>query len=397
MKTMVSKYLYVFYFLSLSAWSASDTVPLNKKPSKIKANDFTAVTERLKAKSGKEPEPILGSEEAKLQKPQLGSVGVYGTKKLNEVILKELLGKDFEIWIQKGLANDPNSIELEKKLVDKIQKKFNFPLAEFSVVQFFEPENISVHIVLDVVEKADLEDRINFISEPTGQFPDPDSLIHSWLDYENKALDLIESGQLSPEGQRCQSLHCPFGHEHPSLQKYAAIFSEGVKKNYEKLLEILAKDKRPEYRSASAYLLPYLMDGKKVIPPLIEKIRDPDAIVRNNSLRVLGEIAEFHPEFVIPIKPIIPALNYPKASDRSKAVFIVYLLSLNSSSARDEILKEAVPNLLLLLETKIPDQKEVAHNTLKKISGKEFPVTDSTSWKNWYAKLKKDKGLPVAK
>ena len=85
---------------------------------------------------------------SKLQKPHLGSVGVYGTKKLNEVILKELLGKDFEIWIQKGLANDPNSIELEKKLVDKIQQKFNFPLAEFSVVQFFEPENISVHIIL---------------------------------------------------------------------------------------------------------------------------------------------------------------------------------------------------------------------------------------------------------
>jgi HEAT repeat protein len=139
------------------------------------------------------------------------------------------------------------------------------------------------------------------------------------------------------------------------------------------------------------------MDGKKVVPPLVERIKDPDMIVRNNALRVLGDIAETHPEFVIPVKPLIAALNYPKSSDRSKSVYAVYMLASNSSAAREEILRDGVPNLLLLLETKVPDQKEFAHNTLKKVSGKEYPISDLNSWKNWYSKLKKDKGLPSTK
>jgi hypothetical protein len=73
------------------------------------------------------------------------------------------------------------------------------------------------------------------------------------------------------------------------------------------------------------------------------------------------------------------------------------MLASNSSAAREEILRDGVPNLLLLLETKVPDQKEFAHNTLKKVSGKEYPISDLNSWKNWYSKLKKDKGLPSTK
>ena len=128
----------------------------------------------------------------------------------------------------------------------------------------------------------------------------------------------------------------------------------------------------------------------------MERIRDSDPVVRNNALRVLGEIAEFHPEFVIPVKPLIAALNFPRSTDRSKSAYVVYMLALHSSSAREELLRSGIPNLLLLLETKIPDQKEFAHNTLKKVSGKEYSMSDITSWKNWYAKLKRDKGLPAA-
>ncbi len=396
-KNIVPAWTFILLLNFSSIWADSDSLPLNKKTPVIKESDSAEVTQQLKSGSGKEPEPVLGSKEASSPKPSLGSIGVYGTQKLNEVMLKEFLGEDLNEWIKKGLAGDESSVELEKKLIQRIQQKFDFAFVEFSVVQFFEVDNLSVHIVLDVVEKNDLPTRANFIPEPTNQFPDPSKLIQAWLEYENIAMDLVEAGQISPDGQKCQALHCPFGHEHPKLKKYGSLFSEGVKKNADKLLDILGKDKRAEYRSSAAYLLPYLMDGKKIIPSLVERIRDPDVVVRNNSLRVLGEIAEFHPEFVIPVKPLIAALNYPRSSDRSKSIYVLYTLAANSSSAREEILREGVPNLLLLLEAKVPDQKELAYNTLKKISGKEYPMADVIHWKNWYAKLKKDKGLPAAK
>lgn len=391
MKTIVP-----FLLLARLVLADSDTLPLNKKTPVIKESDSAGVTQQLQKGSGKETEPALGLEEAAVPKPKLTSIGVYGTKKLNEVILKELLGKEFEEWIKKGMAGDSSSLEIEKRLIEKIQKKYHFPLAEFSVVQFFEPDNLTVHIVLDVVESDEFETRNKFLSPPTDQFPDPDKLIQTWMEYEDQAMQLVDSGQIVPDGQKCSALHCPFGHEHPKLKKYGPLFTEGVKKHFDKLVEILSKDKREEFRASAAFLLPYQSDGKKVVPPLVERIRDSDPVVRNNALRVLGEIAEFHPEFVIPVKPLIAALNFPRSTDRSKSAYVVYMLALHSSSAREELLRSGIPNLLLLLETKIPDQKEFAHNTLKKVSGKEYSMSDITSWKNWYAKLKRDKGLPAA-
>jgi hypothetical protein len=395
MKTIVP-FLISCFLGTVSIFADSDTVPLNRKTPVIKESDGASVTKQLKG-NGKQPEVQPSPEEGASPKPYLASLGVYGTKKLNEVLLKELLGKELDEWIKKGLSGDSTSLELEQKLIQKIQKKYNFPFAEFSIVQFYEPGDLSVHIVLDVVEKNDLESRAHFLPEPTETLPDPDSLIQSWIEYENTALDLVEAGQISTDSQKCPALHCPFGHEHTKLKKYGPIFTEGVKKNADKLIDIINKDKRPEFRAAGVFLIAYLMDGKKVVPPLVERIKDPDMIVRNNALRVLGDIAEAHPEFVIPVKPLIAALNYPKSSDRSKSVYAVYMLSSNSSAAREEILRDGVPNLLLLLETKVPDQKEFAHNTLKKVSGKEYPMTDLNSWKNWYSKLKKEKGLPAAK
>lgn len=398
MKKLIVPALILSLGLSLKISRAdSDTLPLNKKTQVIKESDSAEVTKKLQKGSGKTPEPVLGTEEAAVPKPRVASIGVYGTQKLNEVILKEELGPDFEEWIKKGLVGDEKSLALEKKLIQKIQKKYQFPYAEFSVVQFFEPENLSVHIVLDVVEAKDVETRYRFLSEPQGQFADPDKLIQNWLEYENLGMDLVEMGEITTDSQKCPALHCPFGHEHPKLKKYESVFTQGVPKNFDKLVEILAKDKRADYRASAAFLLPYVTDGKRIIPPLVERIQDPDPVVRNNAIRVLGDIAEFHPEFVIPVKPLITALNYPRSTDRSKSVYVVYMLALHSSSAREEILRDGVPNLLLLLESKIPDQKEFAHNTLKKVSGKEFPINDVTSWKNWYAKLKKDKGLPSSK
>ena len=126
MKPFIIPLLFSFLFFSPLLIADSDTLPLNKKTKVIKESDSAEITKQLKTGSLKEAQSTVSVEEEIGPKPFLGSISVYGTKKLNEVILKELLGKDFDEWIKKGLAGDPSSLDIEKSLIQKIQKKFNW-------------------------------------------------------------------------------------------------------------------------------------------------------------------------------------------------------------------------------------------------------------------------------
>jgi hypothetical protein len=232
---------------------------------------------------------------------------------------------------------------------------------------------------------------------PTEQIKDPEGLLAAWRDYEETALDLVEAGAINPDTEKCPAVHCPFGHSHKKLKRFEKLFSEGVKKNEKALVEVLNKSKNMDDRASAAYLLAYLNDPGKVATVLIPAIKDPEPLVRNNALRVLGDIAEKNKEVILPIKPFLEALEFPRTSDRSKAIFVVMMMSTGSQQVREEILKSGVPALLAMLKGNQPDQRDFSHNILRKISGKEFPVTDYLAWNNWYQKTSKERASSPAK
>jgi hypothetical protein len=364
--------------MSSSAYAADkDTIPLKKPTAKVKQEpDYEEAKKNI--------------EEA-MPKPYIAGIETFGTTRINETLLRQFLGKELDAWIEKGLAGSADSPAIEEQLAKKIQNKFGFESANWTVMQLFEPGNLAVYLTLDVVEKEDKAARMPFLPDPMGEVRDPDGLIKTWNEYEETALELVESGGIEPDSGPCVAFHCPFGHRHLKLKKYEKIFVDGVNRNEKGLAEVLARDKRPLSRAAAAFLLAYLKDGKKVVGYMSDRLRDPSDHVRNNVLRVLGDIAEFHPEFPISAKPILEILNYPRVSDRAKALYVTQMLALNSQAARDEILKNGIPHLLRMLNTKQPDGRELTHAILRKVSGKDFPNTDIPSWTAWYNKLPKDR------
>lgn len=355
--------------------SGSDQIPLRAKPS----------GEGQASQSIAKPSQEI--------RPYVASVETYGSSRINEIILKEALGQELTQWIEKGLSGDPASLETEAKLADKIKTKFGFAAAEWSIVQYFEPEDMAIHITLDVVEPQEANRRMPFMGNPIKQLKDPANLVKKWMEYEDTAIGLIESGQLEPESETCQAFHCPFGHKHPKLKPYEKIFVDGVKKHSRDLGEILEFDRRADFRAAAAFLLAYQKDGKNLVKQMLGRIRDADPTVRNNALRVLGDVAEFHSELIIPIKPVIEAFEFPRVSDRSKALYLAYLLSLNSQQSRDEILKASVPTLLQMMTSRQPDHRDLSHSILRKISGKDYANNDVQAWTNWFTRLPKNSSI----
>lgn len=395
MKTIGLVYLLALTLcLTLSAQD-KDTIPLGKPSSKPSEQGQGSIIKPGGKAEAKPAQPIeMKGEEAgpeEMPKPYVASVETYGSARINEIILRETLGKDLDNWLKMGLAGEAESVKVESQLADKVKQKFGFPVVEWSVVQYFEPGDMALHITLDIVEKDDVAKRMPFLPEPTAELKDPEGLIKAWMEYEDIALDLVESGALEPETEQCPAFHCPFGHKHPQLQKFEKQFVGGATKHAKELVEIQSKDKRGDFRAAATYLLAYLKDGKKVISYMVDRIKDPDAAVRNNALRVLGDIAEFHTELIIPHKTVIEAFNFPRVSDRSKAVYLAYLLSMNSQAVREEIMKTSVPTLIQMMASKQPDHKELSHAILRKVSGKDFPNNDQLAWTNWFNRLSKDR------
>lgn len=360
---------FTLLIFSCSCLMGKDTIPLQLKTSP----------------RGISPAPVEDP------KPYVSSIAVFGSSRLNETILRQTLGKELDEWLAKGVKGDETALDMELRLAKKVKDKFGLAFAEWTVMQFFEENDLAIHITLDVVEKADVQRRMPFKSTPVDQIKDPEGLLAAWRDYEETALDLVEAGAINPDTEKCPAVHCPFGHSHKKLKRFEKLFSEGVKKNERALVDVLNKSKNMDDRASAAYLLAYLNDPGKVASLLIPAIKDPEPLVRNNALRVLGDIAEKNKDVILPIKPFLEALEFPRTSDRSKAIFVVMMMSTGSQQVREEILKNGVPALLAMLKGNQPDQRDFAHNILRKISGKEFPVTDYLAWNNWYQKTYKER------
>lgn len=355
-------------------------------------SDLTEDSLRGLASRVEEPVPQGQNYTPPRDTPYIASVEIFGSTRLTEKALKEALGSDLGQWLKKGIEGDPEAAALERKLNQKLKEKFGFALAEWSILQYFEPGNLAIHITLDVVEKKDVETRMPFHKRPEGKLSDPGGLISSWLEYENLALKLLKEGKLTAETAKCQkAFFCPFGHVEASLKKYEDPFMKGAKKYEKELLKVAKEDEKPNHRASAIYVLSYLEDGNKLIELCVDRIRDPDAIVRHNALRVLGEMAETRSEYLIPTKPIIEALLFPRVSDRSKAVYVLYNLVSREPAIREQVKKAALPALLELLNSTQPNHWEVAHATLKLLSGKSFAASEKDKWLQWYERLPANK------
>jgi hypothetical protein len=190
------------------------------------------------------------------------------------------------------------------------------------------------------------------------------------------------------------AFHCPFGHRHAKLKPFEKIFVDGAKKNSKQLFAILKSDKRADMRSAAAFVIPYTKEAAKRSSAMVERVPDADVVVRNNVLRVLGDIAEFHSEITVPLTPVLKALSYPRVSDCSEALVVVFQLAEHSRRrSRSYSQNAAFQSYCRCWRVSSRTTRELSYGILRKISGRDFPLDDEKSWKRWYRSVAKDNSI----
>ncbi len=323
--------------------------------------------------------------------PYIASLDTFGSAKIDEPKVRKLLGKDLDNWLRMGVTGDPAADVLQKSITKKIVDHFKLAFAEWSIMQYIEPGNLAIRITLDVVEKNDVSRRMPFLPQPKETFADPKNLLAKWYEYQETALSLADQGVLEEQKIDCEgAYHCLFGHNHAKLKPFGDLFKKEVEPNKTALINVLTKDKDGDKRAAAAFLLAYLKDGNQVVSLMMDRIQDPDSLVRNNALRVLGDIAEFRTDITIPVKPLVPVIDYPLVTDRSKAIFLLSAV-LNRPGDKAEAAKVAalskVPTIVALLKSQQPNQSGPAYAVLRRISGEHFAPNDYTKWEKWYERL----------
>ncbi|WP_437739835.1 HEAT repeat domain-containing protein [Sorangium sp. So ce302] len=317
----------------------------------------------------------------------LKGVDVYGTDRFDGAWVKTRFGDVLQRFF--GTEDEAERKALAKEMVEVILAEHKaIGWIELSpIIYYGRGEALKAYVTVDVVERRDLKKRLTFGPQPKGDFEDPAGLLAAWKDYQETYFRMMYEKAIGPERAACPAFHCLGGYEHDKLRPYGERFVNDVPPNEDKLIRILEADKDPEDRGAAAFLLAHIKDGEKLVSLMLPMLNDPDALVRNNAMRVVAHVAMFHHDVPVPLAPFLKALDGPTTTDRNKAAAVTWGLidRPEGTKLHAQVIKEAGPTLLKLLKLEQPNNHDFAYLILKKVSGKDFPERDYAAWEKWLA------------
>ena len=290
-----------------------------------------------------------------------------------------------------GTSVDPSQQAFIDRLIEskkRVLEDHAYAFCRFSLGQWL-PKH-EMYLTVDLIELGD-EWRMPFFAAPTGDVPEPEGLFAAWRDYQALLRQLRGEGAVPEYGDghdSCHALVCHGGFAHPRLAPLEQRFLDDVPRNADTLVRVLREDKDAGKRFSSLMLLPYVSSREWLVRSVLPSVKDPDDGVRNEALRMLGELQNGQPRVLVPLDPLLEALWFPLTSDRNKAGWaLVRLLQTEGNVHRQHILERSGAALLTMLGMNSYLEHAPAHDVFTLLAGRDLGE-DVGAWSQWLAQQK---------
>lgn len=308
------------------------------------------------------------------------TIDMFGTRQITRQQMLAAVGQPLREYAAAG-----GGLDLELQIVDELRKLGDFAHVGLTLVGYHDPDGISHCLTVDFVDRADADRRMPFVPEPTNAYDDPEGLLADWATYEARRHELLSTQQTSAKRTECPAFHCLGDHAHPELKPLTDKFVSRAPEHAATLAAILRDDFDEAHRAAAALLLAYQSDGADVVAQMVPAFRDSSSLVRNNAMRVVMDIAFYHPEVDVPLEPVLDALSYPETLDRNKAAAIIdgLLERPGAEPMHARVRQRAGATLVEMLRLEQRNNHNFAYSILRKISGQSFGERDYAAWEAW--------------
>lgn len=237
-------------------------------------------------------------------------------------------------------------------------------------------------LLLDVIDKEDMDRRYPFHAAPTGSVKDVSGLLERWSSYEAIGRNHALSGAGDLKRKVCPAFYCPEGGGNPEMSAAETAFVEAVPGYKQLLLQILREDSEGANRARALFLLTYLPDAADVTALVSFGLTDPDVRVREAAVTIFNDLALHRRDVPLPFRDLVKLLDYPDSSDRQRALALMMSL-MDNEQYRPLIFGPPADQVLRLLRSKHPGIRQMAHTFLTLLSGEAHKAEDIEAWDKW--------------
>jgi hypothetical protein len=244
----------------------------------------------------------------------IGSIDFFGLRKVSEAaIRKHLPFKEGDPLMDKQQRPDGAAIAQA------------IGVAQITLAYICCTLDQKVMVYVGVAEKPVRKVRTPPVFTGTARLSE--DMIRADEEFGTQVREAISRGQASEDHSQGHALG-----EYPPLRAVQQKFLDYARNHAAMVSEVLATSADTRHRAVAAVILGYAPDKRAAATALAHGVYDSSEVVRNNSTRALGVIAEYsvaHPELGIRIdpKPFVEMLNSVVWTDLNKGLMVLTQLT----------------------------------------------------------------------